>query len=133
MRNTNEEILEAGIDVGSTTTKLLIRDPQSGEVLYSDYRRHYADQVRSICQILEPCLKRFAGRKLRFAMTGSGAKPIAEKFRLPFVQEVAANAAALRALYPSIGCAIELGGQDAKMIFLSKTRKPACPRHRICA
>ena len=123
MRNTNEEILEAGIDVGSTTTKLLIRDPQSGEVLYSDYRRHYADQVRSICQILEPCLKRFAGRKLRFAMTGSGAKPIAEKFRLPFVQEVAANAAALRALYPSIGCAIELGGQDAKMIFFAKDQE----------
>ena len=50
-------------------------------------------------------------------MTGSGAKPIAEKLKLAFIQEVAANAEALKTLYPSIGTAIELGGQDAKMIF----------------
>ena len=123
MRNTNEQILEAGIDVGSTTTKIVIRNPETGEVLYSDYRRHYADQIRSIIHILEPCLDLFGDRKLRFAMTGSGAKPIAEQLHIPFVQEVAANASALKNLYPSIGSAIELGGQDAKMIFFVRDPK----------
>lgn len=50
-------------------------------------------------------------------MTGSGAKPIAEQLGVPFIQEVAANAEALKSQYENIGTAIELGGQDAKMIF----------------
>ena len=49
--------------------------------------------------------------------TGSGAKPIAEQLGVPFIQEVAANAEALKSQYENIGTAIELGGQDAKMIF----------------
>lgn len=112
-----QEKLTVGIDVGSTTTKVVVADPETGNILYSDYRRHHADQVKSIAYVLTELQKRFSGRTLQAAMTGSGAKPIAEKLGLVFIQEVAANAEALKAQYPAIGTAVELGGQDAKMIF----------------
>ena len=113
-------ILAAGIDVGSTTTKVVVMDPEGGEILCSSYRRHHADQEKSVKAVLEELAERFPGRELRLCLTGSGAKPIAEGLGLPFVQEVAANAAALKGMYPNVGCAIELGGQDAKMIFFQK-------------
>ena len=112
-----EQNLLVGIDVGSTTTKVVVVEPETGKILASDYRRHHADQVKSIAFVLSMLKKQFSGRKLQTGMTGSGAKPIAEKLNLTFIQEVAANAEALKAQYPSIGTAIELGGQDAKMIF----------------
>ncbi len=112
-----QETLLAGIDVGSTTTKVAVIDPETGRILFSDYRRHHADQVKSIAFVLNALKEHFPGRKFQTALTGSGAKPIAEKLKLTFIQEVAANAEALKTQYPSIGTAIELGGQDAKMIF----------------
>ena len=115
-----QETLLAGIDVGSTTTKVAVIDPETGGILFSDYRRHHADQVKSIAFVLNALKEHFPGRKFQTAMTGSGAKPIAEKLKLAFIQEVAANAEALKTLYPSIGTAIELGGQDAKMIFFQR-------------
>ena len=119
-KNLSGKTLTAGIDIGSTTTKIVVLDPDDGTVLYSDYRRHHADQVKSMVYIMEQLEREFPGRQFRFALTGSGSKPIAEKLELPFVQEVAANAAALKDRYESVGSAIELGGQDAKMIFFQK-------------
>ena len=109
--------LAAGIDIGSTTTKVAVLEPDTGEVLYSDYRRHHADQVQSVLHVLDQLAQAFPGQTFRVCLTGSGAKPIAEALDLPFAQEVAANAAALRRRYRTVGSAIELGGQDAKMIF----------------
>lgn len=114
--------LPAGIDIGSTTTKVAVLDPDTGDLLYSDYRRHHADQVSSVIQIMEQLEQVFPGQTFRFCLTGSGAKPIAEALDLPFVQEVAANAAALKRWYQMVGSAIELGGQDAKMIFFQKDK-----------
>ena len=109
--------LAAGIDIGSTTTKVAVLDPENGNLLYADYRRHHADQVHSVVTILEELENAFPGQTFRICLTGSGAKPIAEGLDLPFAQEVAANAAAIRQRYRKVGSAIELGGQDAKMIF----------------
>ena len=117
-----QETLLAGIDVGSTTTKVAVIDPETGRILFFDYRRHHADQVKSIAFVLNALKEHFPGRKFQTALTGSGAKPIAEKLKLTFIQEVAANAEALKTQYPSIGTAIELGGQDAKMIFFPRGR-----------
>ena len=64
-------------------------------------------------------------------MTGSGAKPIAEQLGVPFIQEVAANAEALKSQYENIGTAIELGGQDAKMRRGSLRRKYSCAEKRL--
>ena len=117
------KVLLAGIDVGSTTTKIAAVDPENGEVVYSDYRRHHANQVQSIIRVLEGFQEKFPWVKIEPALTGSGAKPIAEKLKIPFIQEVAANALALRKKYPSVRTAIELGGQDAKIIFFRKDEK----------
>ena len=120
MKKTYYEELLVGIDVGSTTTKIVAVNPEDGQILYSDYRRHHADQVQSIIYALEQIKERFPGSTLQAALTGSGAKPAAEHLNLAFIQEVAANAEALKSKYAEVGTAIELGGQDAKMIFFRK-------------
>ena len=107
----------AGIDVGSTTTKIAVVDPQSEEIIYYDYRRHSAAQIRSIYDTLNRAAEALPDISLRIAFTGSGAKPAADLLGVPFVQEVVANSIALRRLYADVGTAIELGGQDAKMLF----------------
>ena len=114
--------LTAGIDIGSTTTKVTVVDPCDGRILYFDYRRHQADQVQSVIYVLEQLKNQFPHTLFRVGMTGSGAKPIAEQLGVPFIQEVAANAEALKSQYENIGTAIELGGQDAKMIFSGRMR-----------
>ena len=109
--------LLVGIDVGSTTTKLAVVDEDTREILYSSYKRHNADQVQSVICGLRGLAEEFPGQPMRFSMTGSGAKTIAEALHLPFVQEVVANSLVLREQYPQVRTAIELGGQDAKIIF----------------
>ncbi len=113
----SEQDILIGIDVGSTTTKIAAVCAKDGRMFYSDYRRHQAKQLKSVYEALKHFGERYPGLKLRVSLTGSGAKPVAEKLGLPFVQEVTANAIALQERYHYVGCAIELGGQDAKMIF----------------
>ena len=116
--NTKEYLV--GIDVGSTTTKIAAVDPDSGEIVYYDYRRHGSAQLDSVCAALERFGDRHPEALIRIAMTGSGAKPVADLLNLDFTQEVVANAIALRRLYKDVGTAVELGGQDAKMLFFRK-------------
>ena len=112
--------VHVGVDVGSTTTKAVVVDPGTGEVLYSEYRRHGGMQARSVRDALVRMGGRF-GPAARLALTGSGASPIAERLGVPFVQEVVANARTVRERFPEARCAIELGGQDAKMVFFRRS------------
>ena len=109
--------------MGSTTTKLAAWDPVSGRVVWSDYRRHGAAQLDSIKRALKRFAEHFPGARIRVAMTGSGAKPCADLLGLPFTQEVVANAIALKAVLGLVGTAVELGGQDAKMLFFRPGEK----------
>ena len=113
----NVSAVDIGIDVGSTTTKICALDAQSHNLLHTSYKRHGARQAESVRAALNSLAKLFPQADIRLALTGSGAAPIADKLGVPFVQEVVANACAIQALYPRTRCAIELGGQDAKMIF----------------
>ena len=113
----NVSAVDIGIDVGSTTTKICALDAQSHNLLHTSYERHGARQAESVHAALNSLAKLFPQADIRLALTGSGAAPIADKLGVPFVQEVVANACAIQALYPRTRCAIELGGQDAKMIF----------------
>lgn len=112
-----------GIDVGSTTTKIAAMEAKTHQLLFSNYQRHHADQIQSVIDSMKKLKNAMKNRKIRLSMTGSGAKPIAKILKVPFVQEVAANAIALKKMYQRIGTAIELGGQDAKMIFFKKSEK----------
>jgi len=109
-----------GVDVGSTTTKVAAVDTHSGALLYFDYQRHGAAQLQSVAAALKKLHISFPGTQIRLALTGSGAKGIAELLHVPYIQEVVANSIALRRRYPRVRTAIELGGQDAKIIFFRK-------------
>ena len=109
-----------GIDIGSTTTKIAAVDEDSRELLYFDYQRHNAKQAQSVEKALEKLEMQFPVADIRLCLTGSGAKPLAERLNVSFVQEVVANSVALKRYYKEVGTAIELGGQDAKIIFFHK-------------
>ncbi|MCD8046019.1 MAG: acyl-CoA dehydratase activase [Clostridiales bacterium] len=112
----------AGIDVGSTTTKAVVLEEKSHTLLYSDYKRHHARQSYSVLAVLQTLGEKFPGADILVAVTGSGSKPISEKLGVPYIQEVVANATALRSIYGEVGTAVELGGQDAKIIFFRKNQ-----------
>ncbi len=106
-----------GLDIGSTTTKAVVVDARTRAVIYSTYRRHHAHQAESLKPILDEIACRFPNYAFCAALSGSGGKAIADYLGIPYVQEVVANSIAVQADYPQARCAIELGGQDAKMIF----------------
>lgn len=115
----HRQTLNIGFDVGSTTVKAVALDPLSGSVLYREYKRHGARQAQTLAESLKAIADRFPNAQFLCAITGSGAAPLAEALGVPFIQEVVANSIAIRRFYPQARTAIELGGQDAKMIFLA--------------
>ena len=111
--------LRMGIDIGSTTVKIVIVDIKSGKTIFSIYKRHNARQVETILHLLKEIESVYKEELFRIAICGSGGKPVADGLQVPFIQEVVANSAAIQMLYPKVRTAIELGGQDAKVIFFS--------------
>ena len=116
-----EHAMQVGIDIGSTTTKVVAVTPDK-QIAYSDYQRHNAAQLLSVKNALKKLANVFPVEKMRLCFTGSGAKIISEALKIPFVQEVVANSIALQHKYRHVGTAIELGGQDAKIIFFKKDK-----------
>ena len=120
MNTQEKEILYAGIDIGSTTTKTVVVDARNGQIVHSGYRRHSAQQAASVIECLKELLKKFPEAEFFLSLTGSGAKTLSDRLGLPYVQEVVANSIAVRKLYKDVNTAIELGGQDAKVLFFRK-------------
>ncbi|MBP3853684.1 MAG: 2-hydroxyglutaryl-CoA dehydratase, partial [Erysipelotrichaceae bacterium] len=104
-----------GFDIGSTTIKAVVLD-ENNKICYRSYERHKA-QVRqkALEKIIE--LRKYTKEPFTFALSGSGALGLSEQADLPFVQEVFASAMATKKLYPQTDVAIELGGEDAKILF----------------
>ena len=115
--------LLVGIDVGSTTGKIAVFDPQTDTVLMRRYLRHHARQVECVKNLLKEVQAAYPDAPLRAAFCGSGGVAIANALDLPYVQEVVANALAVSKFYPTARTAIELGGQDAKMVFFEYDTK----------
>ena len=112
--------LMIGIDVGSTTVKATVVDPESKEILWSDYQRHNTKQPEMALDYLERIEAAFpnvAREDIRIFTTGSGSGPIAPQIGAKFVQEVNAVTLAVEHLHPTVGSVVELGGQDAKIII----------------
>ena len=110
-----ENVLSLGIDIGSTTAKVVLVEGE--KVLYDKYERHFS-QVRQktleMLRVIEPQLR---GREFTVAVSGSAGMGLANAAEIPFVQEVYATAAVVREKEPDTSVVVELGGEDAKVIF----------------
>ncbi len=108
--------LRIGIDIGSTTVKVVVLD-EHNKLLFRSYERHYSKAREKACETLHAIQDKLAGRDVRLVITGSAGLGVAKAAGIDFVQEVYATAAAVREFYPDTDAVIELGGEDAKIIF----------------
>ncbi|MCL2324706.1 MAG: CoA activase, partial [Actinomycetia bacterium] len=108
--------LHIGIDVGSTTVKLAILDDER-TTLHASYERHHADIRQAIAGIVTDAAARFPATPMTVTITGSGGLLLANWLDVVFVQEVIASKVAVEAFIPQTDVAIELGGEDAKIIY----------------
>ena len=106
----------AGIDIGSTTVKLVILDT-NGQILFGQYRRHRAHTQETLAQLLREARQQLGPCSLRVGITGSGSMNLGKAMDIGFVQEVVAVASSLERVAPQTDVAIELGGEDAKIIY----------------
>ncbi len=105
-----------GIDIGSTTVKIAILD-ENNDVVFSDYERHFADIQETLSDLLGRAIYKLGAVYASPVITGSGGLSLAGHLKVPFVQEVIAVSAALQDYAPQTDVAIELGGEDAKIIY----------------
>ena len=105
-----------GIDIGSTTVKIAILDHDS-HLLFSDYKRHFADIQNTLADLLDEACHSLGEISAAPVITGSGGLTLANHLEVPFVQEVIAVSTSLEKLAPKTDVAIELGGEDAKIIY----------------
>ncbi|SHF23289.1 CoA-substrate-specific enzyme activase, putative [Lactonifactor longoviformis DSM 17459] len=108
-----------GIDIGSTTVKIAILNEEQ-EIVFSEYERHYANIQETLAHLLGHAYEKLGELQLAPVITGSGGLTLAKHLGVPFVQEVIAVSSSLQALAPQTDVAIELGGEDAKIIYFEK-------------
>ncbi len=112
----NEFNFTLGIDIGSTTVKIAILN-DAHQILFSDYERHYANIRETLAGLLKKAYDKLGNIELHPMITGSGGLTLANHLKVPFVQEVIAVSTTLQELAPQTDVAIELGGEDAKIIY----------------
>ncbi len=105
-----------GIDIGSTTVKIAVLDA-SCKIMFADYRRHHADIQGTLRALVQDALGRLGDVTVHPVITGSGGLTLATHLQVPFVQEVVSVSTALERIAPKTDVAIELGGEDAKIIY----------------
>ena len=110
------DLYSLGIDIGSTTVKIAVLN-SSREVLFSDYERHFANIQETLSDLLGRALYALGPIRVSPVITGSGGLTLATHLEVPFVQEVIAVSSALQDYAPQTDVAIELGGEDAKIIY----------------
>lgn len=114
----SREFNTLGIDIGSTTVKIAVLDKQNN-ILFSDYERHFANIQETLSTMVKKAFDKLGDMELAPMITGSGGLTIAKHLEIPFVQEVVAVATSLQDYAPQTDVAIELGGEDAKIIYFT--------------
>ena len=107
-----------GVDIGSTTVKTVVLD-ETDSIVFCQYERHFSDITAAARQLLMAVAENVQAADFRIAFTGSAGMGVAEQLHLPFVQEVIACTKAVRRFLPSAETVLELGGEDAKITYLS--------------
>ena len=128
----NSQAFRLGLDLGSTTAKLALLD-SSGNVHYSDYQRHKADVLKTLVAMLNRLGKTHGNLSISPVFTGSAGMGLAERSRIPFVQEVVAASDAIMAHHPQCRMLIDIGGEDSKMIFFNHACRPDMRMNGNCA
>ncbi|MBR2588555.1 MAG: 2-hydroxyacyl-CoA dehydratase [Bacilli bacterium] len=113
------KVLHVGVDVGSTTVKIVVLNSDL-EVVFQNYQRHYSDTKNTICTVLENLINKYPDFNYTIALTGSGAMSAAGFLNLPFIQEVVSCKRSVEKYIPQTDVVIELGGEDAKIIYFDK-------------
>ena len=117
MRN---NLLFVGLDIGSTTVKIVVMD-ETEKIIYTDYTRHLSDTKNTMYQVLSKLLQDFPDYHFKITLTGSGALEISKLLNIDFIQEVISCKRAVEKYIPSTDVVIELGGEDAKIIYFDKS------------
>ncbi len=130
MRPSN--VYRAGLDIGSTTAKIVLLD-DAGTPVFSDYKRHHAQIYETIICFFREMRQRLGDCTLDLTLTGSAALGVSKQLGLPFVQEVIATHVVLQILYPEVEIAVDIGGEDSKMIFLNPDKPPDIRMNGSCA
>ena len=115
-----ENILHVGLDVGSTTVKIIVMDTNKN-MIYKDYQRHFSDTKNTVCHVLENLLIQYPLNCFTLALTGSGAMSAAKFLGVNFIQEVVSCKRSVEKYIPKTDVVIELGGEDAKIIYFDQS------------
>lgn len=121
-----------GIDIGSTTTKVVLQDGEDS-IVFSRYCRHQGRTVETTREIFKDVFRELGDVELDLAVTGSAGMGVAEFFGLPFVQEVVAAAGFVEKFFPEVRTFIEIGGEDSKIIFFDDSGRPDIRMNGSCA
>jgi predicted CoA-substrate-specific enzyme activase len=121
-----------GIDIGSTTVKIIILDP-ADKIVYKVYKRHTANIDKILTEEFRGIHAQFPGRQFRINISGSAGMGISERTGIPFVQEVIASVEVIDRIYPGTHTMIDLGGEDTKMVFFNKEKQPDIRMNGSCA
>jgi predicted CoA-substrate-specific enzyme activase len=130
--NSDKRFVCIGMDIGSTTIKVVVTDAEN-KLLFKDYRRHYADIEKSALHVLNEVKQKFHDCRATFGITGSAGMGVAERCRFDFIQEVIACNEYAEKMHPEIKTLIDIGGEDAKMIFFRKRKTPDVRMNGNCA
>ncbi len=113
-------LLHIGLDVGSTTVKVVVMDDNL-ETIDMSYKRHFSDTKNTVCDCLQELANKYPNNEFTIALTGSGAMSASNFLELPFIQEVVSCKRAVEKYIPQTDVVIELGGEDAKIIYFDKS------------
>jgi len=111
---------KAGIDIGSTTVKLVALDDDN-KLVFNEYIRHFSDIKSAVFKLIQDCYDSLGDVRLRLCITGSGGLSVSKWLGIDFIQEVIACRRAVEAFIPDTDVVIELGGEDAKITYLKGT------------
>ena len=129
----NEKTYKIGLDVGSTTAKIVVLNPHDHSVVFTKYVRHNTKIAETAIELLNDVKKEIGDSPFKISITGSAGYGLCEKLDVPFVQEVIATSVFVKQKYPEVKTLVDIGGEDSKMIFFSDDRAPDIRMNGSCA
>lgn len=125
-------MLRIGIDIGSTTAKIVVLN-EDGDIIFSDYQRHHAKARELVTDMLQRLQQQTGGQPARMQVTGSVGMGFCEQLGLTFIQEVVAATKAIQHHYPQVRTMIDIGGEDAKIVFFENAEATGLRMNGNCA